>query len=427
MGTACQLCGASAPEEVQLQADFRILTEGREVPFDIRTVLCGSCGLVYTDPQPAPELLARFYAAQERDAFVEGEDASRIPGEGSRQDQARWIEAALGSLKGRRVLEIGCYDGYLLHLLEARGARGLGIEPSARAAQLGADRFGVEIRAGAFETLELSLQSFDLIVLSHVLEHLSQPRAVLERCRKLLGPEGSLFIEVPNVLKPRAESAVNFFTFDHLFNFSPETLAALLRSCGFEPGALADDFGFPAFRMMGLAADPQRVEAAPDCVVRTRQAIGAFVHDRAGFVERLRARIASELQAWCAAGSRVAIYGAGYHTECLLDATDLRRAELVALVDGNPAKQGTRVLGLPVVSPRELGALAPDVVVISSYDFQDEMVESLRRVGLGEVPIVTFYSDAVAFSNADAVVFRNGDAVASSNVDSVALSNGAGR
>jgi hypothetical protein len=58
------------------------------------------------------------------------------------------------------------------------------------------------------------------------------------------------------------------------------------------------------------------------------------------------------------------------------------------------------VLGLPVVSPRELPALAPDVVVISSYDFQAEMVESLRRVGLGEVPTLTFYSEAIAFSNA---------------------------
>ena len=400
MGAACQLCGVTAPEEVQHQPGFRILSEGREIPFDIHTVLCTVCGLVSTDPQPAPGQLARFYAAQERDAFVEGEDEARIPGEGSRLDQARWIEAELGSLAGLRVLEIGCYDGYLLHRLEAAGARGLGIEPSARAARLGAERHGVEIRAGGFEEVELAPGSFDLIVLSHVLEHMGQPRATLERCRELLAPRGHLFVEVPNLWKPRIDSAVNFFTFDHLFNFSPETLAALFRSCGFAVGALADDFEFPAFRMIGRAAEPCTAEAAPELVARTRCAVGAYVRERAVFVERLRGRVAPELEAWCAAGSRVAIYGAGYHTECLLDATDLRRADLVALVDENPAKQGTKVLGLPVVSPRELPALAPDVVVISSYDFQAEMVESLRRVGLGEVPTLTFYSEAIAFSNA---------------------------
>lgn len=398
---SCQVCGNPGSERLQTQAGFRILRPSGELPFDIHTVLCDRCGLVYTDPQPAPGLLADFYAAQERDAFVEG-DETRIPGEGSRRSQATWIREAVGSLKGLRVLEIGCYDGYLLHLLEQQGAQGVGIEPSASAAALGQDRYGVTIHAGLFEEIELQDGEFDLIVLSHVLEHLAAPAPTLARCHELLKANGQLFIEVPNVLKPRVESAVNFFTFDHLFNFCPDTLGMLFRAQGFEPGQLADDFEFPAFRLMGRKrADKERsVPASPETVARCRDAVRSYVEARAGFVDHLRERIDKELAGWLENRRRIAIYGAGYHTECLLDATPLAKADLVALVDGNPSKQGREVFGLPVVSPRDLSELKPDVVVISSYDFQTEMIEALARVGLGELPVVAFYPEVQAFSTA---------------------------
>ncbi|MCP3984518.1 MAG: methyltransferase domain-containing protein [bacterium] len=398
---ACCNCGAQDGEELQVQRGFRILTAEREVPFDIRSVLCRQCGLVFTDPQPDPALLASFYSAQERDAFVAEDGDDRIPGEGSRRDQAAWIEATLGSLSGLRVLEVGCYEGFLLKLLRDRGAVVHGIEPQASAAALARERWAVPAWAGRFEDAELEDEGFDLIVLSHVLEHLSDPRAGIARCYELLAPGGALFIEVPNVLRPRFDSAVDFFTFDHLFNFCPGTLASLLQSFGLQPMAVADDFPFPAFRMVARKGgqEGRAVAGDPQLVDRVRGVLQGYFQKRCAFLTRLRARVDAELPGWRSEELRIAIYGAGYHTECLLDATDLRKAELVALVDGNPAKQGSRVLGLPVVAPEGLAALRPDVIVISSYDFQDEMLANLRRLGLGQVPTLTFYEATVAFSN----------------------------
>ena len=405
----CRTCGRPVLEEVRVQRGFRILSEGREIPFDIHTQLCAHCGVVQTDPQPDARELARFYASQERDAFVAPDAAdgatgagARVPGEGSRRDQARWLARALGNLRGKRVLEVGCYEGYLLHLLAKRGAIAVGIEPSERAAALGRERYGVDVRTGLFEDVDLGDSRFDLVVLSHVLEHLTDPRAALEHARALCAPGGALFVEVPNVLAPRIESAVDFFTFDHLFNFAPATLGALARACGFEPVSVDDDFPFPAFRLLAAACEPARaaLDAPSPAVPEVRASVRRYARERDAFVARLRARIDGELAGWRARHCRIAIYGAGYHTECLLDTTDLRSADVVALVDGNPRKQGTRVFGLPVVSPRELVALRPDAVVISSYDFQDEMVETLRGVGLGDVPTVTFYDRVQAFSQA---------------------------
>lgn len=401
----CNLCGADEPEELQVQEGFRILSEGREIPFDVRTVLCPRCGLVYTDPQPDAAQLARFYAAQERDAFVEtgAGPPVRIPGEGSRLDQARWIEARVGPLAGLRVLEVGCYEGYLLELLARRGARCVGVEPSEAAARLARERFGLDVRTAAFEGAALGEEPFDLVVLSHVLEHLRDPHAVIARCRALLREGGALFVEVPNVLRPRVESAVDFFTFDHLFNFCPETLGALARRCGFRPAGVEEEFPFPAFRLLARA-EGAGAPVRPDARVAAlcREVVSDYGARRRRFLATLRARIDARLPAWLAAGSRVALYGAGYHTECLLQHTALARARLVALVDGNPAKQGGRLFGLPVVAPEALRTLRPDVVVISSYDFQDEMVETLDALELGKIERVCFYDEVHAFATAPA-------------------------
>ncbi|MCG8590427.1 MAG: methyltransferase domain-containing protein [Proteobacteria bacterium] len=404
----CNLCDAdlsprAAWEPLLVQPGFEILWDGRCERFDIQTALCLECGLVFTHPQPEAELLARFYAAQERELFApDGRGGDRIPAETGRRDQAAWLAARVGPLLGRRVLEIGCYDGYLLDRLRAAGAQVLGIEPSEAAAELGRRRFGIDIRTALVEDVSLPLASLDVIVLSHVLEHLADPRETLLRCRRWLRPGGFLFVEVPNVLAPRVESAVHFFTFDHLYNWSPETLTEHLLRTGFEANAVDDDFPFPAFRMLAVAAKPgrSRSEELRPGRDRVRGSVEGYARRRERFLTRLRGRVDSELADWCSRDRSVVLYGAGYHTEYLLAETRLSQARIVGLVDGNPAKQGRRILGYPVFAPEDLPRLNPDVVVVSSYDFQDEMVARVRAL-LGQRPqVVAFYRNVRAFSGA---------------------------
>jgi SAM-dependent methyltransferase len=83
-------------------------------------------------------------------------------------------------------------------------------------------------------------QRFDVIVLSHVFEHLLDPRGVLDLIRASLAPGGALYIEVPNI---PAESLLRFpdhvwaprFDEPHITFFSTATLYTLLASAGFEP------------------------------------------------------------------------------------------------------------------------------------------------------------------------------------------------
>jgi len=95
---------------------------------------------------------------------------------------------------------------------------------------------------GTHERLEevpLRDGSFDVARFSHTLEHLPSPRRALERAHRVLRPEGRLFIEVPNAasLDRRifGRHWAGWRLPQHLYHFTPETLARLLVCTGFQP------------------------------------------------------------------------------------------------------------------------------------------------------------------------------------------------
>jgi 2-polyprenyl-3-methyl-5-hydroxy-6-metoxy-1,4-benzoquinol methylase len=125
----------------------------------------------------------------------------------------------------------------LLGPLADRGFEAHGVEMSADAV-LGADprasiRIAPDLAAAGYEA-----GSFDQIVMWHVLEHLRDPRAMLEQCHRILAPGGRLVVAVPNFSSWQARLAgPGWFHLDaprHLYQFPLAALRRLLERCGFE-------------------------------------------------------------------------------------------------------------------------------------------------------------------------------------------------
>ena len=144
---------------------------------------------------------------------------------------------------GGRVLDLGCASGGLLALLRPHAGHlaGLELSPSAAAA---AAQIGDEVVHGALEDPDLPFapDSFDVVVLADVLEHLPDPGAALRRAAGWARPDGWVLVSVPNIAhwKARLTIARGAFpweqsgTFDagHLRFFTRRTLEALLRDAG---------------------------------------------------------------------------------------------------------------------------------------------------------------------------------------------------
>lgn len=97
-----------------------------------------------------------------------------------------------------RALEIGCGNGTLMVKLKSVGWSVEGVEWDAKAAAIAEKNSACTIHVGDFRALDLPKESFDLIVLNHVFEHLDKPLDALCEMRKLLAPKGRIVLIYPN-------------------------------------------------------------------------------------------------------------------------------------------------------------------------------------------------------------------------------------
>lgn len=98
----------------------------------------------------------------------------------------------------RRLLDVGAGNGEYLLSIQSAGWKTVGVEPDAAAAAV-AVRAGLDVRQGNIHSLESEPASFDVITMSHVIEHVHEPRAVLSEAFQLLRPGGILYLETPNI------------------------------------------------------------------------------------------------------------------------------------------------------------------------------------------------------------------------------------
>lgn len=151
-----------------------------------------------------------------------------------------------------RHLDIGCGGGNTLKAWVGLQDQSIGLETDPKAAAVARAQLGLEIRTGRLEDQDFPPASFDVITISHVLEHVPDPGDTLSRCAKLLRPEGEILIWVPNFESPlRTLFGPAWFPYEvprHRWHFSAGSLRALLGAAGLRMVEIAFDANESTFR-----------------------------------------------------------------------------------------------------------------------------------------------------------------------------------
>ena len=229
-------------------------------------VRCTRCGLIQMNPQPLPEDVKRRYQEGSGKDYLSYEIANEA-------SFLRLQELALGDAgfekierafleTGRtRLLDIGSATGALLGKLKTRGWNVTGIEISTPQADYARNERGLDIIGVPLEKAGLGPDSFDVVLASHLIEHLNNPGLFVREVYRILKPGSYFLVTTPNIsgfqgrlMQSRWRSAI----FDHLYLFSKKTLTRLLKDTGFSIEGTATWGGLAA----GLA--PKPVKAAAD-------------------------------------------------------------------------------------------------------------------------------------------------------------------
>jgi glycosyltransferase involved in cell wall biosynthesis/SAM-dependent methyltransferase len=215
------------------------------------------------NPQPKDAELAAIYSA---DYFL-GDDtpACRARLAEMKAATARHYLSQLRRYRGPetgRLLEIGSGQGDFLLEAQRVGYDVFGIEISSSATMLANQRLGAtRVTAGILENAELEYGSFDICVLSDVIEHTRNPMRFLTRIRRLLKPGGTLFIATPSLDSWSARLLrQNWMEFkpEHLLYFDRKTIQTLLHRAGFDQVIVQ-----PGWKILNLEYIAQHFERFP--------------------------------------------------------------------------------------------------------------------------------------------------------------------
>ncbi|OGN75967.1 MAG: hypothetical protein A2X25_02160 [Chloroflexi bacterium GWB2_49_20] len=203
----------------------------------VNSYLCQRCGLLWTTPRLDSNSLMEFYNSDYRQIYT----GRKIATEKFWDDQVshgekilKFVKSFLGeNFQEMKVLDIGCGAGGTLMPFLNRGFQVFGCDLNDNYLATGRNR-GLNLYKGEVKDL-LFLNPINLVIASHVLEHLLDPLNDLLVISRLLSKGDFIYIELPGIFQAYEiyGDFLRFLQNAHLYHFTLKSLTRLLAQAGF--------------------------------------------------------------------------------------------------------------------------------------------------------------------------------------------------
>ena len=232
--SSCPACGSEQIKPVLQVKDF---TVSKEI---FAVWQCSQCTLRFTQDAPAPEAVGKYYLSPH---YISHTDTKQgiinqlyhAIRKFTLKKKRQLVQKESGLQKGS-LLDVGAGTGAFANSMQEAGWNIMGLEPDETARQNAVSKYKLNFQLP--EALyKLEAQSFDVITMWHVLEHVHDLHRYLQHCERILKSGGTLIIAVPNYTSLDANIYQEYWAaYDvprHLYHFSPQSMESLLQQHGF--------------------------------------------------------------------------------------------------------------------------------------------------------------------------------------------------
>lgn len=386
----CNICGGEVKDKLHLKyKDIVGMTEA----YTQHVSICPKCGFIFTrNPFDSKQLEDRYkffskFEFDDKDCLLAESDDYKIRS----QRQNNFIERVIGKEKIQSVLEVGASSGYNLSLYKECDV--LGIEPSAINCKNAKRNYGLDMFCGTFENFYKQKQEsmkYDLIFLSHVLEHIVNPADFVKKCAEF--NNRYFFIEVPTFDYKFIDEPYGMFCEEHVNMFTLESLEALMKKSGY---ALIDvdmifcvESSFPAGWPAISTIWEKREKVCTHRVAQSSEMnLENYIAHSKSELLRIK-QIIDEIPN----NSKLAIWGTGHHASMLLANTNLQDKNIVRIYDSDKKKRGALFAGKSIepFDENDIKDGKVETILVATYTAQ-KAIENVLRPYSKEVKIITLY------------------------------------
>lgn len=226
--THCPICNSNKSELYKTVKDYTVSQE------EFNIVKCDQCSFLYTNPRPTSNSIGDYYKSED---YISHTNKSNSPVnlayKLARTQTLKWKFNLTSKSNPKTILDYGCGTGHFLNYCKKKGLDVNGFEPDQNARIIAKEHLGKRI----FTSPNEISNSYDVITLWHVLEHIHELDAVISWLKNHLAENGRLVIAVPN---PDSFDAQYFkehwAAYDvprHLYHFTKSSLTELATKHSF--------------------------------------------------------------------------------------------------------------------------------------------------------------------------------------------------
>lgn len=350
----------------------------RQLQDRLESVVCNNCSHIFLSTL-APEniiseLYRKFYSypsALETNFIPERDNAFlRVFKEKIRKEIRK---------DQKNVLEIGCYDGFILYYLRKLGFSVTGCDPS-NGAIIG-QKHHINIKRRFFDVeyfLNASL-SYDIIIFRHFLEHVATPVDFLKNLPKILRPNGLIIFEVPSTDFHVKNIETSVFSFQHLQYFTEKSIAELMKKTSLK---LIKIFDTGENLIIVSSVEVPKTD-------KDRKRIKKSYKEFKNKFENKKERLNKIIRKYSDKG--IVLWGAGGFCVSLIETYDVKKENILLIVDSDAKKWGMEFLNynIPIVSPSILKECNHGCLIICSM-YAKEIMNQLKTLKYDK-PVVNLY------------------------------------
>lgn len=276
--------------------------------------------------------------------------------------------------KLNRVLEIACFDGFILKALSDRGFKVCGCDPS-KGADI-ANSFGIKVYKRFFESSYFTekKECFDIVILRHFIEHVYSPASLLLDIKKVLTKDGVIIIETPNVEYYLKHGSFETFNLQHLQAFSLYSVNEVFKKASLN----LVSYKITPQNLIVVASEGGKVFSCKsnlwkEYLPKFRQNF----QDNVGLCKNY-------MKPFLSKNKKIALWGAGGFCGDFFSLYDIDEKWISYVVDIDERKWSMCFMGnnLEICSPQRLITENVDLIIITSM-YCKEIIKQIRKMRIG--------------------------------------------
>lgn len=350
--------------------------------------VCNNCEFIFTNNYLDDKLIENYYKNISK---YEGNNEGIIDNTKKMMTKRQFSFISSIIEDYNTVLEVGASTGFNLNTFKKRGKEVFGVEPSSKNKVTAKKIYEIDLFDGMYNEFyeKYKQNKYDLIFMSHVLEHVFNPQDVIKK----LATQNSkyIYIEVPSFEVQLESEPYGSFFYEHVNYFTINSLSYLMKINGYSSVKLSIDYnvkgespGYPVICSLWEKSN-DKGNLNKDIISSSLLVKNYLLSSEKNF-KKIREKIDNIPNS-----SRLAIWGTGSHTSRLLGMTSLKNKNIIKFYDSDKKKHQFKILNKTITSFNKEDIQDIDIILISTFSGEKSILNILKKEKLN-LEIISLYN-----------------------------------